>query len=350
MNHISFELVSKPNQPRRRANGYWTLERCKIDAARFSSRGEWSKNSPSAYMAAYRNKWLNECCPSKERRYWTFERCKADAARFSSRVEWWKNSAAAYSAAVKNGWLDQCCSHMVRLDKKTAVFEGVEYESLNALLIAIGFCSTKQEASNASSNIIKNIKLHNLTQEEAIKRLIKAPKRGSRLEQASRKKQSDDARRKRVVADYSAWWSQSFFTPVVPCKCCGIIMRGGQYPICSDVCRTELKRKADRKQRVKQRQQGKRDNKHYKRARRYSVDYVYGLTWKAVAQQRGMKCMVCGIKCSVPNGQRVTKEATLGHIVALANGGSHTWDNVQIECRLCNETKGIKTYGQLVML
>jgi 5-methylcytosine-specific restriction endonuclease McrA len=34
---------------------------------------------------------------------------------------------------------------------------------------------------------------------------------------------------------------------------------------------------------------------------------------------------------------------TVGHIVAMANGGAHTWDNVWLECHACNSRKGTKT-------
>ena len=46
------------------------------------------------------------------RGYWTKERCDEDALKYNSRSEWNKNNSSAYSAAHKNGWLDECCKHM----------------------------------------------------------------------------------------------------------------------------------------------------------------------------------------------------------------------------------------------
>ena len=43
-------------------NGYWTLDTCKGDAVRFQHRSDWFKDSPSAYLAAQRNGWLEQCC------------------------------------------------------------------------------------------------------------------------------------------------------------------------------------------------------------------------------------------------------------------------------------------------
>ena len=46
--------------------------------------------------------------------YWTLESCRDDAARFQYRSDWFKDSASAYLAARRNGWLEHCCGHMTR--------------------------------------------------------------------------------------------------------------------------------------------------------------------------------------------------------------------------------------------
>ena len=40
----------------------WTLEACKRAAFACSTRGAWKKGNPSAYQAARRRGWLEECC------------------------------------------------------------------------------------------------------------------------------------------------------------------------------------------------------------------------------------------------------------------------------------------------
>lgn len=47
--------------------------------------------------------------------------------------------------------------------------------------------------------------------------------------------------------------------------------------------------------------------------------------------------------CSTPRSLRCTTQANapeLDHVIALANGGAHTWSNVQLLCRACNQAKG----------
>ena len=52
-------------------------------------------------------------------------------------------------------------------------------------------------------------------------------------------------------------------------------------------------------------------------------------------------CQICGDK--TPRRLRGTyddKAPELDHIISLAAGGTHTWNNVQCACRACNGTKG----------
>lgn len=103
----------------------WAPESCAEDAAKYSSRREWSLKGSGAYNAAIRLGCLDACCahmdsPHKPRGYWTLERCMADAARYSSRIDWQSASRPAYSAAKRKGWIDQCCKHMEALHVGTA--------------------------------------------------------------------------------------------------------------------------------------------------------------------------------------------------------------------------------------
>lgn len=44
---------------------------------------------------------------------------------------------------------------------------------------------------------------------------------------------------------------------------------------------------------------------------------------------------------------RMAKAPELEHIIPIAMGGTHTWDNVACACRLCNQAKGARDFGQL---
>lgn len=63
----------------------------------------------------------------------------------------------------------------------------------------------------------------------------------------------------------------------------------------------------------------------------------------AVFERDGWRCYLCGI--ATPKFLRGTCEANapeLEHKLALANGGTHTWDNVACACRACNQAKGAR--------
>jgi hypothetical protein len=98
-------------------NRRWDLSKCKNDAANHTSRIEWKRNNPSAYATACQNGWLEECCSHMSRLisprgFWTKNRCKEEALKFSSRVDWQKNSSSSYVISWNNGWLEECCGHM----------------------------------------------------------------------------------------------------------------------------------------------------------------------------------------------------------------------------------------------
>ena len=45
---------------------------------------------------------------------WTLDACIDSAAPFPTKTAWLSSCRSAYNAARKNGWLDQCCAHMAR--------------------------------------------------------------------------------------------------------------------------------------------------------------------------------------------------------------------------------------------
>ena len=107
----------------RMPNGYWNLDKCKESALKFTTRTEWYKGEGGAYDSAKDNGWLDECCGhmeeiQKPKRYWyNLDRCKESALKFTTRRKWYKGETSAYNAAQKNGWLDECCGHMVEIYK-----------------------------------------------------------------------------------------------------------------------------------------------------------------------------------------------------------------------------------------
>lgn len=80
-----------------------------------------------------------------------------------------------------------------------------------------------------------------------------------------------------------------------------------------------------------------------KRCRHYGALYVPGITLRAVYERDGGICQICG-KPTDWNDHSWHDSfgafyPTIDHRVALANGGSHTWENVQLAHAICNSYK-----------
>jgi hypothetical protein len=123
--------------------------------------------------------------------------------------------------------------------------------------------------------------------------------------------------------------------PIKSCANCGKVIgkdykpKGGkpsQY--CSDACNGAV--------------QGAK-----RRARMRSLPTENISPLKVLARD-GWRCQLCGIR--TPKGLRGTRAPNapeMDHIIPLAAGGSHTWDNVQCACKRCNNKKHAKPLGQL---
>lgn len=96
----------------------WTKEACLNDALKFDSRRDWIKFSASAWGAARRNGWLDECCAHMVWKRISFEDCLKDAKSYSTRIDWDTHSSKYYRTAQYHGWLDECCAHMTVQHRK----------------------------------------------------------------------------------------------------------------------------------------------------------------------------------------------------------------------------------------
>lgn len=89
----------------------FTYEVCFDIAKSYSTRNDFRKGSPSAYMAALKNKWLDDyewfVSKTKPRNYWNnYENCYEVAKKCSSRADFKRKSVQAYRVALHNGWID----------------------------------------------------------------------------------------------------------------------------------------------------------------------------------------------------------------------------------------------------
>ena len=86
----------------------WTKERCEEESNKYKSRNEFKINSPHAYNAARRNKWIDEICNHMNNNItkWDRKSCEEESKKFKNREEFKKKSSGAYGYAYRNGLLD----------------------------------------------------------------------------------------------------------------------------------------------------------------------------------------------------------------------------------------------------
>lgn len=122
-----------------------------------------------------------------------------------------------------------------------------------------------------------------------------------------------------------------------PCRACraSFVQQERRQVACSPECKAELLRKQ------------RRVAKSQRRARVRGAEHE-AIDPIAVFERDRWRCQLC--KARTPKRLRGTYEVRapeLDHIVALADGGAHTWGNVQCACRECNGAKGAASRGQL---
>lgn len=89
-----------------------------------------------------------------------------------------------------------------------------------------------------------------------------------------------------------------------------------------------------------------------RRTRMKAIRYDTGITLEDVYDRDHGVCWLCGELCqwedswSDERGNFIAgnRYPSIDHVKALANGGSHTWDNIRLAHRICNTKKGINCY------
>jgi hypothetical protein len=124
--HGWLDLASSHMTPLKLRNGTWTKQACISEAAKYTSKSEWSKNSPSSYAVAQRNGWLLDCSTGlislRKNEGYSKAEVIENAKLFETRSDWRNSSKGKgpspfYSVAQRNGWLDECCEHMAFFKK-----------------------------------------------------------------------------------------------------------------------------------------------------------------------------------------------------------------------------------------
>lgn len=124
-----------------------------------------------------------------------------------------------------------------------------------------------------------------------------------------------------------------------PCKCCKAVFtpsfrRGPAEVYCSDRC---LARAMRRQQRI---------GAGMRRARMRGAT-ADRIDKRRVFERDKWRCHLCGCKTLKRWRHDHPRAPELDHIIALADGGAHTWGNVACSCRACNGAKSARSMGQL---
>ena len=146
----------------RRPNGYWNITTLTESAKRFNTVTEWSKADMGAYIASRKLGLFKEVTThmlshaesiSKGRTIWTKEACLESAKKYKTRIDWERKDPTAYIAARRHDWFDECTEHMIRLKQKngywtltTCLAEARNYQSISEWLQ--GNASSYQAAHN----------------------------------------------------------------------------------------------------------------------------------------------------------------------------------------------------------
>lgn len=73
-----------------------------------------------------------------------------------------------------------------------------------------------------------------------------------------------------------------------------------------------------------------------------------GISWRSVAERDGWSCHLCGrLVRQIAGTAHEPLGATVDHLVPIAAGGLHTWDNVALAHRRCNLKRGAAGIVQL---
>ena len=85
------------------------------------------------------------------------------------------------------------------------------------------------------------------------------------------------------------------------------------------------------------------------RARKRNAFIDSGITIDALIRRDGCACYLCGKNTTFTDrrwGNFGPDYPTIDHVIPLAAGGLHSWDNVKLACGACNVTKREKVVGE----
>lgn len=133
------------------------------------------------------------------------------------------------------------------------------------------------------------------------------------------------------------------------CVSCGKahIKRTRYGKACSTQCRMACQEDARRRRMaLPSTRRAKRISKAKRRATIRGCNHTESVDPIRAFDRDGWLCHICGIQTKREDRGGINPEAPeLDHIIPIAMGGTHTWDNVACACRGCNISKGASWAG-----
>lgn len=143
-------------------NKKWTRQKCAEEAKKYNTRGEFQKNSSSAYNVASRNGWLDDYTwlekrESKPYGYWTREKCFDEALNYRSRKEFQESAPTAYGVARVSGWLDDYTWFQKRVVSDKPIYVVYRYYDEDTNSVYVGLAKNlKQRHKEHCGGFIKH--------------------------------------------------------------------------------------------------------------------------------------------------------------------------------------------------
>lgn len=96
----------------KKPNNYWSLDRCSEIAREFDTIKEFREKAGNIYAYAHRKKWIEQICVHMKRTrkpavFWTKEAITEEAAKYKTRSEFNKKSPTAATQARGWGWYEE---------------------------------------------------------------------------------------------------------------------------------------------------------------------------------------------------------------------------------------------------
>lgn len=92
-------------------NGYWTKERCAIEALKYNRSSDFREGNQAAYSKVRKSGWWSELCSHFDKKhFWTIDECFDAAKKCNSRKEFRHRYSAAYNILCKNNLANLACS------------------------------------------------------------------------------------------------------------------------------------------------------------------------------------------------------------------------------------------------